>query len=50
METLSSSHRAFEGPARDMIAKCLFRPGRVRASPVRVLVQMPILFTLAGRR
>jgi protein TonB len=50
IETLSSSHRAFEGPARDMIARCLFRPGRVRASPVRVLVQMPILFTLAGRR
>jgi protein TonB len=50
IETMSSSHRAFEGPARDMIARCLFRPGRVRASPVRVLVQMPILFTLAGRR
>jgi protein TonB len=50
IETLSSSHRAFEGPAREMIARCLFRPGRVRASPVRVLVQMPILFTLAGRR
>ncbi len=48
--TLSSSHRAFEGPARDMISRCLFRPGRVRASPVRVLVQMPIIFNLAGRR
>ncbi len=50
IEILSASHRAFEGPARDMIAKCLFRPGRVRASPVRVLVQMPIVFTLEGRR
>ncbi len=50
IETLSSSHRAFEGPARDMISRCLFRPGRVRASPVRVLVQMPIIFNLAGRR
>jgi protein TonB len=50
IESLNSSHKAFEGPARDMIAKCLFRPGRVRASPVRVLVQMPIIFNLAGRR
>ncbi len=50
IETLSSTHRAFERPARDMISKCLFRPGRVRASPVRVLVQMPIVFNLLGRR
>ncbi len=50
IEVLSSSHKAFEGPARDMIGKCLFRPGRVRASPVRVLVQMPIIFNLQGRR
>jgi protein TonB len=50
IEILSSSHRAFEGPAKDMISKCLFRPGRVRASPVRVLVQMPIVFNLQGRR
>jgi protein TonB len=50
IEILSSSHRAFEGPAKDMISKCLFRPGRVRANPVRVLVQMPIVFNLQGRR
>ena len=49
IETLSSSHRAFERPAKDMIGKCLFRPGRVRANPVRVLVQMPIVFHLQGR-
>ncbi len=49
IETLTSSHKAFEGPAREMIGKCLFRPGRVRANPVRVLVQMPIVFNLAGR-
>jgi protein TonB len=49
IEVLSASHRAFEGPAKDMISKCLFRPGRVRANPVRVLVQMPIVFTLQGR-
>jgi hypothetical protein len=32
-----------------MISRCLFRPGRVRAKPVRVLVQMPIVFNLQGR-
>ena len=49
IQTLSSSHQSFERPARSMIAKCLFRPGRVRAKPVRVLVQLPIFFTLQGR-
>ena len=49
IEVLQASHRAFEGPARDMISRCLFRPGRVRAKPVRVLVQMPIVFHLQGR-
>ncbi len=49
IEVLNSTHRAFEGPARDMIQKCLFRPGRVRASAVRVLVQMPIVFALQTR-
>jgi protein TonB len=49
IQSLSSSHEAFERPARAMIARCLFRPGRVRAKPVRVLVQLPIYFTLSGR-
>jgi len=50
IEVLNATHKAFEGPARDLISKCLFRPGRVRANPVRVLVQMPIVFNLQGRR
>ncbi len=49
IHTLSTSHAAFESPARNMISRCLFRPGRVRAKPVRVLVQLPIFFTLQGR-
>ncbi len=48
-EMINSTHRAFEGPARNMIARCLFRPGRVRGRAVRVLVQMPIIFALRGR-
>jgi protein TonB len=46
IQVLGSTHRAFEGPAKEMIDKCLFRPGRVRGTAVRVLVQMPIAFTL----
>ena len=49
IETMSTTHRAFEGPARDMIQRCLFRPGKVRASSVRVLVQMPVVFRLNER-
>jgi TonB family protein len=46
---LNSTNRAFETPAREMIEKCLFRPGRVRGQAVKVLVRMPINFVLAGR-
>jgi TonB family protein len=49
IEALSSSHRAFEEPAKAMISKCLFRAGRVRASAVRVLAEMPVVFSLVGR-
>jgi TonB family protein len=46
IETLAATHRAFEGPARQMISRCAFRPGRVRANAVRVLVEMPVIFTI----
>ena len=49
IETMSVTHRAFEGPARDMIQRCLFRPGKVGVSSVRVLVQMPVVFELYQR-
>ncbi len=48
VETIQSTHEPFEAPAEAMIAQCLFRPGRVRGVPVRVLVQMPLEFTLQG--
>lgn len=47
LKVMRSDHKAFEGPAKDMINNCLFRPGRVRGQAVRVLVQMPINFALA---
>lgn len=48
VEVLNSSHRAFEAPAKDMIARCRFRPGQVDGHPVRTLVQMPIMFRLGA--
>ena len=49
IEIMSSTHKTFEGPARDMIQRCLFRPGKVRTTSVRVLVQMPVVFVLHSR-
>ena len=49
IEMMSATHRAFESPARDMIQRCLFRPGKVGVSSVRVLVQMPVVFELYQR-
>ncbi len=45
---ISSTNRAFEGPARQLLRRSLFRPGRVRGQAVRVLIQLPIQFTLIG--
>jgi TonB family protein len=39
-------HLAFEAPARDFVRQALFRPGRVHGRAVRVLVRVPIDFTL----
>jgi protein TonB len=41
-----STNRAFEGPARDVIRRSLYRPGRVRGQAVRVLVQQSISFSI----
>ena len=41
-----SPHPAFEAPARDFVRQALFRPGRVQGRAVRVLVRLPIDFTL----
>ena len=48
-EVINSTHRAFEGAARDMILRCRFRPGRVRGRAVRALMRLPIIFALQGR-
>jgi biopolymer transport protein ExbD len=46
IEVLRSTHEAFEAPAKQTLAGCTFRPGKVRQTAVRVLVQMPLMFTL----
>jgi protein TonB len=41
---LSTTNQAFNEPARDMIMKSVFRPGRVRGQAVRVQVQQAVSF------
>lgn len=45
----SSTHRAFEASAREAMRRALFRPGRIRGRPVRVLVHLPLRFVLPRR-
>lgn len=49
IKVISSTNRAFEAPAREAMRKALFRPGRVRGQPVRVLVHMPLRFVIPGK-
>jgi len=41
---VSTTNPAFNEPAREMIMKNVFRPGRVRGQPVRVQVQQAVSF------
>ena len=43
---LQSSHPGFESAARAYVLGALFRPGRTHGRAVRVLVRLPISFTL----
>src|SRR6266513_2437290 len=47
---LESSHVGFEGAARAYVLGALFRPGRTHGRAVRVLVRLPISFTLRPPR
>jgi protein TonB len=46
VKILQSTNRAFEGPAKVVIERSLYRPGRVRGQAVRVLVSQQIGFTI----
>jgi TonB family protein len=43
-KVISSTNPAFNEPAREMIMKSVFRPGRVRGQAVRVQVQQAVSF------
>jgi protein TonB len=45
-KVMSSTHKAFEEPAREAMFKCPFKPGKSRGQPVRVLVQQALSFKL----
>lgn len=49
LRVISSSNKAFERPARDVVLGSVFRPGRMRGQPVRVLVRQPIAFQILRR-
>ncbi|MGE0353129.1 MAG: energy transducer TonB [Gemmatimonadales bacterium] len=46
IKVLNSTHRAFEEAAKNVILKSVYKPGKVRGDPVRVLVQQTINFQL----
>jgi protein TonB len=48
IKILSSTNKAFEEPARETIAKSVFRPAKYRGQPVRQLVQQVINFQRQG--
>ncbi|MDH3292302.1 MAG: energy transducer TonB [Gemmatimonadota bacterium] len=43
---VAATHRAFEGPAREVVLGSLYRPGRVQGRAVRVIVRLPIAFRI----
>lgn len=50
VKVISSTHKAFEGPAREGITSstCSFTPGKSRGAAVKVLVQQGVSFKLGG--
>jgi len=46
LRVVQSTNKAFELSAKEAVLKSLYRPGRVRGQAVRVLVQVPISFTI----
>lgn len=50
VKVVQSANPAFDIPSQRWILKALFRPARIRGRAVRVLVNMPIDFSITGRR
>jgi hypothetical protein len=47
LKVIAASHQAFVEPTKQMLLKSLFKPGKVRGEPVRVLVQQVINFAIS---
>ena len=50
LRIVSSTNKAFEKPARDVLLGSVFRPGRMRGQAVRVLVRQPVVFAIIKNR
>ena len=48
LKVVSSTHKAFEDPAKEALGRCSFKPGKSRGQPVRVLVQQSMSFKLGS--
>jgi outer membrane biosynthesis protein TonB len=46
LKLIESSQGAFERPAREVILGSVYRPGRMRGQPVRVLIRQPVTFKI----
>lgn len=46
LRVVRSDHRGFEMPARQVVLRSSFSPGRMRGQAVRVLVQIPVSFAI----
>jgi len=49
LRVISSPHPALAASAIESLSGAVFRPGRVQGLAVRVLVQVPVQFTISGR-
>ncbi len=47
IKVISSTNKAFEEPAIEAVRKSIFKPARVRGSPVRQLVRQSVRFTIS---
>ena len=45
---VSTSHEAFNAPAREAVLRSVYRPGTVSGRPVRVAVALTLQFSLSG--
>jgi protein TonB len=50
LRIISSTNRAFEKYAKDAVLGSVYRPGRMRGQPVRVLVRQPVVFSIVRNR